>query len=108
MAIMFGDLRYSLRQLRNAPVYTAMVVLTLALGIGANTAIFSVVTAVLLNQLPYREPERLASPLAMCGPLASLKVSNYPVNWLCPEMCSGVAYKQLKTLFFITDLPSLR
>ena len=59
MAIMFGDLRYSLRQLRNAPVYTAMVVLTLALGIGANTAIFSVVKAVLLNQLPYREPERL-------------------------------------------------
>ena len=57
MAIMFGDLRYSLRQLRNAPVYTAMVVLTLALGIEANTAIFSVVKAVLLNQLPYREPE---------------------------------------------------
>jgi len=59
MVIMFGDLRYSLRQLRDAPVYTAMVVLTLALGIGANTAIFSVVKAVLLNQLPYREPERL-------------------------------------------------
>ena len=50
----------------------------------------------------------IASPLVMCGPLASLKVSNYPVNWLCPEMSSCVAYKQLKTLFFITDLPSLR
>jgi putative ABC transport system permease protein len=56
---MFGDLCYGLRQLRKAPTYTAMVVLTLALGIGANTAIFSVVKAVLLNQLPYRHPEQL-------------------------------------------------
>jgi putative ABC transport system permease protein len=56
---MLGDLRYGLRQLRKAPTYTAMVVLTLALGIGANTAIFSVVKAVLLNQLPFRDPERL-------------------------------------------------
>jgi putative ABC transport system permease protein len=56
---MFGDFRYGLRQLRESPVYTIMVVLTLGLGIGANTAIFSVVKAVLLNQLPYRDPDRL-------------------------------------------------
>jgi putative ABC transport system permease protein len=56
---MLGNLRFGLRQLRKSPVYTTMVVLTLALGIGANTAIFSVVKAVLLNQLPYRNPERL-------------------------------------------------
>ena len=56
---MFGELRFAFRQLRKSPVYTAMVVLTLALGIGANTAIFSVVKAVLLNQLPYRDPDRL-------------------------------------------------
>ena len=56
---MLGNLSYGLRQLRQSATHTAMVVLTLALGIGANTAIFSIVKAVLLNQLPYRDPERL-------------------------------------------------
>src|SRR5215831_19770294 len=56
---MYRDVRYGLRQLRKSPTYTAMVALTLALGIGANTAIFSVIKAVLLNQLPYRDPSRL-------------------------------------------------
>jgi len=56
---MYRDVRYGLRQLRKSPTYTAMVALTLALGIGANTAIFSVVKAVLLNQLPFRDAERL-------------------------------------------------
>src|ERR1700722_16647989 len=77
-----SDCRYGIRQLRKNPGFAAVAILTLALGIGANTALFSVVNGVLLNSLPYPHPEELASLAEKLPPFEQFAIS-YPdfLDW---------------------------
>ncbi|HWN11456.1 MAG TPA: hypothetical protein VNO50_19665 [Pyrinomonadaceae bacterium] len=74
---MLNDLSYAFRTLRKSPIFTITVVVTIALAIGASTAIFSVTNGVLLRQLPYKQPERLV--LAR-GDLQKRNVKDFPLS----------------------------
>jgi hypothetical protein len=91
------DLRYALRTLRKSPAFVTITVLTLALGIGANLAIFTIVNAVLLQPLPFREPERL---VRVFDDLAGAGAKN--VGMSVPELqdleSSGV-FEQISVIF---------
>jgi predicted permease len=83
MGTLRQDFRYSLRMLAKSPGFALIAILTLALGIGANTAIFSVVDGVLLNPLPYERPERLVAVYARSKEFQRSSIS-YPnfLDWV--------------------------
>src|SRR5277367_5686093 len=71
------DLLYAARSLAKSPVFLTTAVLTIALGIGASTAIFSVTNAVLLRPLPYKDPGRL---VIVCGDMRKRNVKDFPFS----------------------------
>src|SRR5579871_1729188 len=91
---MLSDLRYAIRTLAKNPAFSVIVVLILAIGIGANTAMFSVVDGILLRPLPFRDPERLFAVqefvpkfahLAASLPVSAHHVREWRKNWSAPE-----------------------
>jgi len=74
---MLNDFSYAFRTLRKSPIFTITVVVTIALAIGASTAIFSVTNGVLLRKLPYKDPERL---VLTCSDLQKRNVKDFPLS----------------------------
>jgi predicted permease len=78
------DMRFAFRSFRRTPTFTAIAILTLAVGIGANTAIFSAVDALLLRPLPFREPERLMN-VSLTAPAVGRNPRMDDLRWSYPK-----------------------
>jgi putative ABC transport system permease protein len=89
------DIRFALRSFRRTPMFTAVTVLTLAVGIGANTAIFSAVDAVLLRPLPFHEPDRLMS-VSLVRPAIGARGRNDGISWSFPKFA---VFRSAQTIF---------
>ena len=76
------NLRYALRSLARTPAFTITVVLTLALGIGANSAVFSAIDSILVRPLPFVEPDRLVSVMETRPSLTTWTMRGGGVNFL--------------------------
>src|ERR1700733_10872933 len=81
MRTLFADLRYGLRLLRQAPAFTAIAICALALGIGANTAIFSTLDSVVLRALPYHDPDRVVMVFEDCSHIGFPHNTPAPANY---------------------------
>ena len=77
MTMLFRDLVYAFRTLRKSPIFTITAVVTIALAIGASTAIFSVTHGVLLRPLPYKDPDRL---VLACSDMRRRSVKDFPLS----------------------------
>src|SRR5215211_4506941 len=98
MGTLLRDFRYGMRMLTKKPGFTFVAVLTFALGIGANTAIFSVINAVLLNPLPFPSPERLVA-LGQTTPANRSDLSNFSFRNFADLRDQNKAFEQLAAYY---------
>src|SRR6266699_445527 len=119
MTGLLQDVRYALRQLRKSPGFTAVAVITLALGIGANTAIFSVIEAVILRPLPFGAPDRLVwlngklVPMTDEGAVSPPDFRDYRANNRTFERIAAMGYAATPSNLYgdrpeqvLSDIPS--